>query len=141
MSANANQPRQPKGVPTGGQWRGMTRPEGAALSAPTVWADDNGQFVLSDGHYGNPGCDDCGEADAVVRHNGKYLCASAAEEAGIRKPGPVGDPANDLCCQDCGNPCYVDDNGVSYHLNEDGDTDYDQDYDHVAIPGLDDPLA
>src|SRR5690606_24838133 len=24
----------------------------------TVWADENGEFLLSDGDFGNPGCDD-----------------------------------------------------------------------------------
>ena len=42
MSTNArNQPRQPKGVPTGGQWRAMARPEGnVVLGEPTgdEWA-------------------------------------------------------------------------------------------------------
>ena len=36
MSTNTTQPRQPRGVPTGGQWRAMARPEGkVALAEPT----------------------------------------------------------------------------------------------------------
>lgn len=141
MSANANQPRQPRGVPTGGQWRATNRPEGSSLGPATVWADDKGQFVLSSGKLGNPGCDDCGEADAVVRHNGRYLCADAAEEAGIRKSNSSAGPTEDLCCQECSNPCGIDDDGIAYHLNEDGATDHDLDADHVAIPDLDGPLS
>ena len=46
MSANTpNQPRQPKGVPTGGQWRAQARPEGRVSlaehntdRASTLWA-------------------------------------------------------------------------------------------------------
>ena len=33
MSTNTSQPRQPKGVPSGGQWRATTRPEGRACLA------------------------------------------------------------------------------------------------------------
>ena len=33
MSANTNQPRQAKGVPTGGQWRATARPEGRVALA------------------------------------------------------------------------------------------------------------
>ena len=42
MSANTNQPRQPRGVPTGGQWKATNRPEGhVALADPTddAWED------------------------------------------------------------------------------------------------------
>ena len=41
MSTNAhNQPRQPKGVPTGGQWRATARPEGKVALAPAdEWED------------------------------------------------------------------------------------------------------
>lgn len=39
MSANTNQPRQPKGAPTGGQWRATARPEGrVALAAAATLA-------------------------------------------------------------------------------------------------------
>ena len=36
MSTNTNQPRQPRGVPTGGQWRATARPEGRVALADTV---------------------------------------------------------------------------------------------------------
>jgi hypothetical protein len=50
----------------------------------TIWADENGNFTLADGSSGNPGCD-CGMADAVVRVDGEYLCASEAKARGINK--------------------------------------------------------
>ena len=34
MSSHPNQPRQPKGVPVGGQWREMVRPEGTVALRP-----------------------------------------------------------------------------------------------------------
>ena len=41
MSANTpNQPRQPKGVPAGGQWRAQARPEGPPLDEPRQAARD-----------------------------------------------------------------------------------------------------
>jgi len=41
MSTNTNQPRQPKGVPVGGQWRATARPEGsvALAEAGDEWED------------------------------------------------------------------------------------------------------
>ena len=36
-----------------------------------------GLFQLSDGTWGNPGCDVCGQEDAVVKINGKYLCKTS----------------------------------------------------------------
>lgn len=41
-------------------------------------------------------------------------------------------------CHVCGDLCKLDESGVSHHVNEDGDTDYDQDADHVAVPDGDD---
>lgn len=39
------------------------------------FADEDGEFVLSDGSSGNPGCDSCGEADAVCRDQCRnYYC-------------------------------------------------------------------
>ena len=48
-----------------------------------VWVDLDGEFVLRDGSVGNPGCDECGEYDAVVCINGTYLCEPAAAERGV----------------------------------------------------------
>lgn len=88
-----NQPRQPAGTPVGGQWApaAHSEPEVELLSpdSRTTWADRNGQFVLSDGSLGNPGCDECGQEDAVVRHEGRYLCANAARAAGVANPPRV----------------------------------------------------
>ena len=36
-------------------------------------------------------------------------------------------------CYACGNEMIIDENEISYHLDEDGNVDYDQDADHVAI--------
>lgn len=48
-----------------------------------IWADEAGEFELSDGSFGNPGCDECGQEDAVAYVNGAYLCESGCEDAGI----------------------------------------------------------
>lgn len=42
--------------------------------AVTEWANEDGEFLLADGSFGNPGCDGCGELDAVVKVDGQYLC-------------------------------------------------------------------
>lgn len=39
------------------------------------WAED-GMFILSDGSYGNPGCE-CGENNAIVKIDGEYMCYDA----------------------------------------------------------------
>ena len=44
-----------------------------------IFADDDGNFELRDGSFGNPGCE-CGEYDAVVKINGVYLCAGGIGE-------------------------------------------------------------
>jgi len=36
-------------------------------------------------------------------------------------------------CFKCGGPMRIDENGIANHLTEDGDIDYDQDIDHVAL--------
>jgi hypothetical protein len=66
----------------------VTRPEvpAGSVAAPVqdpvlVWPRA-GKFRLRGGSRGNPGCDDCGELDAVVRVDGRYLCASAAVATG-----------------------------------------------------------
>jgi hypothetical protein len=47
----------------------------ATKAAEIVWANDHdGCFQLSDGSWGNPGCDVCGEKDAVAKLDGKYVC-------------------------------------------------------------------
>jgi hypothetical protein len=59
-----------------------------------VWADENGEFVLTDGSTGNPGCD-CGYNDAVVRINGEYLCASEARQRDMVVPDQLLDRLDD----------------------------------------------
>lgn len=44
-----------------------------------VWADKEGNFKLSDGSQGNPGCE-CGEADAIVKMDGVYYCVDGVAE-------------------------------------------------------------
>lgn len=51
-----------------------------------VWADEDGEFMLADSSFGNPGCDDCGQHDAVVRTGGRYLCEAGAATAGLTRP-------------------------------------------------------
>ena len=43
---------------------------------PVIWAD-NGQFWVAGDSRGNPGCDLCGSADAVVKIGSTYLCVDA----------------------------------------------------------------
>ena len=38
-----------------------------------------------------------------------------------------------LCCFECGNEMVVNDDGTTNHLDDDGDVDYDQDIDHIAL--------
>lgn len=41
-----------------------------------------------------------------------------------------------MICAECGFEMMEDDNGVSYHLNEDGTIDHEMDDDHAAICDL-----
>ena len=36
-------------------------------------------------------------------------------------------------CKDCGNEMKIDSNGIANHLDSDGNIDFDQDADHVAL--------
>ena len=40
-----------------------------------------------------------------------------------------------MFCIECGTPCGIDETGVSNHITEHGDIDYDSDADHTALPG------
>jgi hypothetical protein len=40
-------------------------------------------------------------------------------------------------CTECGEPCQTNPNGTTNHIDLDGDTDFDRDADHVALPDLD----
>lgn len=65
-------------------------PETPETPIEVTWAEDYGdglQFILRDGSFGNPGCDDCGSDDAVVRVDGVYLCSTAAVERALVPPG------------------------------------------------------
>ena len=79
MSANANRPRQPRGVPAGGQWKAINRPESTAAlrdePAATIEWDSHGHFG------GNHHCDHCGSAEVVAKIGEAYFCVSALAEA------------------------------------------------------------
>ena len=38
-----------------------------------------------------------------------------------------------LYCFECGNEMVVNDDGTTNHVNDDGEIDYDLDFDHVAL--------
>jgi len=40
----------------------------------------------------------------------------------------------ELVCSECGNPVSLDHNDIATHMDADGEIDYDQDADHVAVP-------
>lgn len=64
--------------------------EKAETPVEVTWAEDYGdglQFILRDGSFGNPGCDDCGSDDAVARADGVYLCTNAAADRCLIPPG------------------------------------------------------
>ena len=42
-------------------------------------ADADGNFTLSDGSLGNPGCDRCGTWDAAIRSGDEYVCSGCIE--------------------------------------------------------------
>jgi hypothetical protein len=50
----------------------------------------------------------------------------------LNRPAPAAD-----VCYECGGHMIVDDSGVTYHVNDDGDTDHDTDAHHVALSELD----
>lgn len=99
----------PDAVTWSGQTDGSTwtvHPAWAAgLGGDVTWADADGEFELTGGGFGNPGCDGCGTYDAVVRVGRTYLCATgaAALEEGSAEPAPH--------CRFCHRPA-----GADYHL-------------------------
>ncbi|MGC8628444.1 MAG: hypothetical protein ACP5VR_13015 [Acidimicrobiales bacterium] len=69
MSTKTNQPRQPKGTPTGGQWRATARPEGPALADDAPGAGHD-WWPMADSTT-RPGekalvCPKCGSQDVVI---------------------------------------------------------------------------
>lgn len=71
--------------PGAGAWAGDTWTIAAldVRRGDLVFADALGRFELSGGSLGNPGCDECGSADAAVRDGDTYLCSVAAAERGL----------------------------------------------------------
>lgn len=63
------------------------------------------------------------ELDAEGKETGNYI-----ELGGVPEPEVV-----DMFCQQCGHAMGRDAVGISHHLDVDGDIDYDQDADHVAV--------
>lgn len=51
-----------------------------------------------------------------------------------RDPDRITTDALDDVCRECGEPCFVTDDGVSHHTDADGNIDHDQDADHAPIP-------
>lgn len=105
-------------APEAPSWSGETggsawtvRPEWAAVLervAEPTWADEDGNFTLRGGGSGNPGCDECGSADAVVHLEGTYLCRAAAiAHAEELTAAEAGGPH----CRVCGRPA-----GGGHHL-------------------------
>lgn len=78
---------------------------GNSTVMPTVgavtYADEDGDFPLTGGGFGNPGCDDCGSGDAVARFNGKYYCESGAKAVGIPVPDRLSAEQVDVWCRFC----------------------------------------
>jgi hypothetical protein len=73
--------------PDAGTWTGTTDDTTWTFTRTNViWADDDGDFLLHGGTFGNPGCDECGSDDAVVKHDGTYLCATAATTRHLTRP-------------------------------------------------------
>lgn len=68
----------------GGTWAVVTDPA-VEVTTRIEWAAADLTFASSVA-TGNPGCDDCGMNDAVVKVDSRYLCASAAQQAGMHVP-------------------------------------------------------
>lgn len=136
MSEN-NQPRNPKGVPTGGQWRATRRPEGPSLPEQPFRVAyairsgiDGGQVsasettVLAEDEQGARL-----KASDWARDNDRHYDDRIQPMVEVASVEPI-----EVLCSECGGPCEVDGNGVSNHIDADGGIDYDTDADHVAIP-------
>jgi hypothetical protein len=65
---------------------------------------------------------------AIFFTQGKfYKCIPTSDAAG-------GDEVTEGYCIYCANPMFIDEFGVSHHIDQrDGGIDYDQDADHVAV--------
>lgn len=87
----SNISRHPAGVPSGGQFAASSHDEaGVSLGVPdrldlnlvdVVWADDHGRF--DGGRTGNPGCEECGEDDAVASVDRRFLCSPHLSDVGL----------------------------------------------------------
>lgn len=43
------------------------------------------------------------------------------------------DESDEGLCRECGNHMVIKADGVSHHVNDEGDVDFDADADHVAV--------
>ena len=78
--------------------------------------NDDGRCPVCD--WGLGVCAKCGAGESEL----DGLCLS-----------PVGQDPGAECCAECGESMAINAAGVSNHLTEDGDIDYDRDADHVAL--------
>jgi hypothetical protein len=46
----------------------------------------------------------------------------------------------DILCRECGDPCVVNEDGTSNHIDDFGGVDHDKDAEHVALPEGDEYL-
>lgn len=79
-----------------------------------VLPNEQGDFELSDGSYGNPGCDECGMFDAAFKYNGSYYCDNAVVpqlplllRKAIRKHGDILTPCATITCENCNDKGWV----------------------------------
>ena len=68
-----------------------------------IWANDDGEFPLTGGGWGNPGCD-CGMDDAIVKVDGEYLCMNEAAHRGYV-----------WMCDECENPIVSNESVSDQH--------------------------
>jgi hypothetical protein len=113
MDHNRSQPRQPKGAPTGGQWRATGRPEGTRLAIPTRHSFD----VVGYAYQADIWCPECiAKKFAPGQQATEAALDHAAEQRGIDRydeatfdsddfPKVVfRDQVEDEACGRCGRP-------------------------------------
>ena len=57
----------------------MTGRQQGPSDQEVVFADEDGDFPLTGGGFGNPGCDRCGMGDAAVRIGATYACSTCSD--------------------------------------------------------------
>ena len=142
---NVDQPRRPAGTPAGGQWAPAAHSEPEVELAPVSHSERQFRVLytvrsgINDKRYrANETTvsavtpeDAANKAVEWAHDNDPYCDERAQPLVEVLRTTEVG---NEQYCYECGGPCFVDENGVAYHVSEDGDIDYDTNADHVAIP-------